>query len=392
MKRYVGKVLILMAIAFEFSCNAASGSPLAFAAVAASAAAAAGVTAQQGGTITVTVSGGVPPYTFTLSGSPSLPPQIDPTAIFTNVAATDQEVIVTDSAVPQNLIRMDIVISATPVISTNPMVSGIILKQPSCLNGTDGSLQFTAIANGTVTFSLSNSVKTFPPQVGNGTFTGLAADPAYTILVSAAGTVNPGEADFPLAQPLTALALTTSATAPTCANGSNGTITALVGGGIAPYTVTLNTGQSISTPPFVFTGLTSGAYTVKVTDSNGCSLSLPQTVQSSPNPALVMTTKITPQDIVNGTLGSIVATVTGGTPPYTVTLTPGGQPAQTGTSGQAFTFSNLVANTYTIHVVDATGCAVSDPAVVPCTRGTSTNPITNFITTALCKGGCTIPA
>ncbi len=382
-----------MAIGIEFSCSAMATTPLAFTNVTATPST--NVTVPNG-TVAVTVSGGVPPYTFALN---ALPPtsQTPTTALWTGLGAGAMpEVTIEDSASPQNIIRLDLLITD----GTTIMVNGITLKQPSCLGSKDGSLNFSTLGSTGVpiTFILTNESGTVNvTQTNNGLFTNLPADTVpndsgYTLLAMAAG--NSAEVDVPLAQPLTNLALITASGAPTCFNGSNGTLTAVVSGGVPPYTVTLSTGQTLSgsTSPstLVFTGLTSGTYGVTVKDNNGCSVTVSQIVPPSIIPPIVISTKITGQDIVNNTLGSIVATVTGGTPPYTVTLTPGNQPAQTGTAGQALTFSNLTANTYTLTVVDSTGCTVTDSVVVPCVRGPSTNPITNFIT-VLCAGGCVIP-
>ncbi len=305
MKRYVGKALFIIALGMQFSCNAvAATAPLAIAAVEATPA---GVGV--GGTMTVTVTGGVPPYTFSLNGIdvPSQP-QMSPTVTVNRLASQTQAINVTDSATPQNATEVDLLITD----GTTIMVSGITVKQPSCFGGTNGSLNFSTIGgSGDITYDLTNRSGFAARQINDGLFTNLVANSEYTIVVSSAGSGALGQADIPLAQPF-ALGLTISS--------------------------------------------------------------------------------VTNQDIINSTLGSIVAMVSGGTPPYTLTLTPGGQAPQTGTATQTvFTFNNLVANTYKVTAVDANGCTVSDPAVVLCVRGTSTNPITNFITTALCNGGCVTP-
>ncbi len=301
MKRYMGRALLMIALGIEFSCNAATATaPLAFTVVSATPA-----TSTVGGTITVTVTGGVAPYTFNLNGV-NLPgqPQTSPTAVVTGLTTASQAITVTDSATPQNTTFIALTIATLPSV----MVNGITFTQPSVFGGTNGSLNFSTLGGTTpITFTLTNTSGYDVTQIGNGLFTNLAANGEYTIIASSSGFLS-GEADFPLAQPF----------------------------------------------PVLFT------------------------------------TSVTPTSTVNNTPGSIVVTVIGGTGPYTVTLKPNGlapvvivgTPTQT-----VFPFNGLPANTYTVTVVDVKGLTQISTVTVPATRGTSTNPITNFITTALCAGG-----
>ncbi len=67
-----------------------------------------------------------------------------------------------------------------------------------------------------------------------------------------------------------------SSTTPSCVGGSSGTITVSASGGGSPYTYSLNGGSYQSGN--VFSGLSSGNYTIDVSSSGGCSASTTATV------------------------------------------------------------------------------------------------------------------
>lgn len=122
-----------------------------------------------------------------------------------------------------------------------------------------------------------------------------------------------------------------------------------------------------------FTGLAAGTYITQAVDSAGnCSLGL----------ALITQPTITITNTVNNAAGSVTITVSGGMPPYTVTLNGVTQ----GPGAGPFTFTGLTAGTFTGTVTDSNFCTVTF-----CVRGPSTNPIAAFITAKFCNGGCVIP-
>jgi hypothetical protein len=62
-----------------------------------------------------------------------------------------------------------------------------------------------------------------------------------------------------------------------CGNGNEGTITAIITNGVAPFTLEWSSNVNGQTGIYV-TGLTAGTYTLKVTDDNGCSLTKSKTI------------------------------------------------------------------------------------------------------------------
>ncbi len=352
------------------------------------------------GSITLNAEGGPAPATtflYSLNGSALTPDGTSHT--FSALSAGDYTAIVLPlGATLDNITACAATAEITLVAPAALTVTQTGGTPPTCNGGSDGSLTVT-VSGGVAPYTVTVNPGALT-QTGSGpsfTFTGLAAGSYSAVVTDANDCV--ASASAVIFAPQTVLTITSVTTTPaTCPTSSNGSLTINASNETsAPVNYSIIAGPVTRGPQLsnVFTGLPAGNYTVQVASVPVvipplCAVA--PAVITSPS-AVVVSLKITNQDIVNDILGSIVATVTGGTPPYTVTLTPGGLPPIVGTPTQTvFTFSNLVAGSYTVTAVDANGCTVADPAVVLCVRGTSTNPITNFITTVLCKGGCTIPA
>ena len=127
----------------------------------------------------------------------------------------------------------------------------------------------------------------------------------------------------------------------TCPGYDDGTITAIPTGGAAPYSFLWSNGSSNPT----ISNLSSGSYTVVVTDASGCTAEATGVVQA-PDPIQI---QLNPSNPIcfgdeNGSIGS---TVTGGTPPYTYAW-------NTGQSTPVLL--NIGAGNYILTVTDANGC------------------------------------
>lgn len=141
-----------------------------------------------------------------------------------------------------------------------------------------------------------------------------------------------------------------------CNGACDGIIGVTVSGGTAPYSYlwTPNvTGQG--TPNA--SGLCPGAYTLLVTDANGCDTLLNYTI-IEPAELVVGSTSTDAQCLIcNGTVG---VTVTGGTGPYTIVWTDGSGAV----IGSADTVIDLCAGGYTATVTDANGCVAVEAVAV----------------------------
>ncbi len=132
-----------------------------------------------------------------------------------------------------------------------------------------------------------------------------------------------------------------------CHGGSEGTIALEVTSGTAPFTYAWNNGSNTSN----LEGLTSGNYTVTVTDANGCQYTNSWSVGQ--NDAIVMDTTLSVYNggynisHYQGADGSIDIWVSGGTAPYTYAWSTGANTAS---------IDGLPAGTYVVEVTDANGC------------------------------------
>ncbi|MEL7021289.1 MAG: hypothetical protein AAGK47_06770, partial [Bacteroidota bacterium] len=132
--------------------------------------------------------------------------------------------------------------------------------------------------------------------------------------------------------------------------------------GTPPYLFDIGDGQTTNS---FFGGLSTGAYTVTVTDANNCITEVSTNVTaSSPPDADVATVTDASCGGQDGSFSLFVRNNTG-TPPYTFSI--GEQSNQTGD------FTNLAPDTYTITITDANGCqdieGITIGANVPPTAG-----------------------
>ncbi|MFN0015427.1 MAG: hypothetical protein ACKVU2_12845 [Saprospiraceae bacterium] len=125
-----------------------------------------------------------------------------------------------------------------------------------------------------------------------------------------------------------------------CLNGSNGTITVSTQGGVQPYVVN---GQPAAGTTFVLNGLSTGAYTVQVTDANGCTATADTMIG-----VLFSTFSIASDSVTcfGGNDGQAVVTGTGFLPF-----------AYTWANGQNQSTATGPAGPYNVTVLDGLGCA-----------------------------------
>jgi hypothetical protein len=145
-------------------------------------------------------------------------------------------------------------------------------------------------------------------------------------------------------KPLTA---SISATLPLCFGHSDGTLQALVNGGISPYTYRWNLGDSTA----LLQNLTIGHYAVVVQDSLGV-LSTFELILTQPEPLSLdfSINEITGEGLSNG---AIFTAVQGGIPPYAYLWT------NHDTIGLSPQITNLFAGIYALQITDDHGCLLS---------------------------------
>ena len=236
-----------------------------------------------------------------------------------------------------------------PCSGVTVTVSGTVTN-PSAPGSSNGSINASASGGSGFTYSLNSGA-----FQSSGSFTGLAAG-AYTITAKNSNGCT-GSASFTLTapNPCAGVTITVSGTVtnPTAPGATNGSIAVSASGGTSPYTYSINGGafQSSAT----FGSLAAGAYSITAKDNNGCT-GVANFTLTAPNPCAGVTI------IVNGTLtnpatptsnnGSIAATASGGTAPYTFSL-------NSGAFQSSGTFPNLGPGNYTVTAKDNNGCTGS---------------------------------
>ncbi|WP_165688827.1 T9SS type B sorting domain-containing protein [Flavobacterium sp. A45] len=173
--------------------------------------------------------------------------------------------------------------------------------------------------------------------------------------------------------------------APVASTTSTVTVPVTAGTGVAPLTYVITSGPVINATGVssgVFSGLTAGNYTFKVTDANGCYYTESHTI-APVTPIAVTATKLSDVDCKNDTTGSARFTVTGFSSSlnYTVVTSPVIPPAQIAIAGDVYTITGLADGTYSFSVTDiTTGCTdsksvtiIEPTAALTITSATATN-------------------
>lgn len=309
------------------------------------------------GTAQLFVSGGTPPYQYSVSNGFTF----QPSSSFSGLPPGVYISVVEDANGCSTIFCF--VVNETPgcLINTTLFVTSPI----SCAGQCDGTLGFayTDVANnGPYTINLLNgstvvSTTTNASNNFSGTFTNLCAG-NYSIVVENASGCNSYVSNATLTEP-TALSVSAIVTNASVGN-SNGSATINVTGGTGQYSYSLDgiTYQSSNT----FNDLAAGIYIAYVMDDNGCTGIHTFVVTENSNCNIVLTTNPIAISCSGACDGEIIFAFNdvNNNPPYTVTLTNqmGGTQTQlfTSTNGGSGTFTNLCGGVYTVTVQDADGC------------------------------------
>ncbi|MBL4578484.1 MAG: T9SS type A sorting domain-containing protein, partial [Flavobacteriales bacterium] len=309
------------------------------------------------GSATVSATGGSPPYTYSWD---------DPGAQ-TNATATGLDAGIYVGTVTDSL---GCVGSAIAIINEPaPLSLAISSSDVSCFSACDGSATVIA-SGGTAPYTYLWS----PSGCSTPTCATLCAGTHIAMITDSNGcTIS----DSVIISEPAALSITVSSIAPNCAGACDGSATAIAAGGTAPYNFvwtdsigdTIGLGASIA-------GLCAGNYTLTVTDNNGCVNSALFTLADPLGMALTL---VSAQATCGASDGTASVSVTNGTGPYTYTWDdPGAQTSDTAVG--------LAAGTFSVNVVDASGCSIVGSVTV----GNAGAPtITTAATNILCNSSCT---
>jgi uncharacterized repeat protein (TIGR01451 family) len=233
-------------------------------------------------------------------------------------------------------------IGTTTILLTSPSILNVNISSstlPSCVPGCD-AVAITNASGGTppYTYSISPNGNMNPT---NGNATGLCGWMSYTVTATDNNNCTATTILF-IPNPLPPSNIVSTISTPSCNGICDGSINPSAIGGTGPYNYTIN-GNS-------FNNLCSGSYTIHVTDANNCTTSSTETLVNNPfNPSI--------QAGVITSLGSIISSPSGGTPPYQYSLN--GSPFSTTNS-----FNSLCSGTYTLTVKDNFGAGCLKDTVV----------------------------
>ncbi len=280
------------------------------------------------GSATVSPTGGIQPYSYLWSPAGGT----SPTA--TGLAAGTYTCTITDTngcVLPQTC-----AISEPSVITST--ISG---TDVNCNGGNTGTAAIN-VSGGTPGYSYN----WLPTGGTTANATGLTAGTYTCNIIDVNGCTH--SETITITEP-TAIVATASSTGATCAGGSDATAMIMATGGTPGYTFSWSNGDTSATADSLF----AGPYSCTVTDANGCSI-IQQVIISQASP-IVITLNVINATSCGGNEGSIDATVTGGTSPFTYSWS-SGQPTE---DIFALTFGS-----YVLTVTDSNGCTAVNNADV----------------------------
>lgn len=291
---------------------------------------------QYNGSASVSITGGVGPYVYQWNDSLT-----QTSANANGLHANSYMVTVTDA------MGCSQVATANVNDLTGPNVTIVATTNPTC-NGANNGTAITSISGGVAPYTIGWNPSTLPASSNQ---TGLDGGNFTITVTDNAGCVT--SQSFTLVEPPPMVALVTSYTNPTCYLGCDGTAFVSSVGGTLPYTYSWNSNPVQNTQSA--SGLCDGTYTVTVTDSNGCTTTTTKTL-TSPSDISISAVVINNVSCSGGSNGSVILSVSGGTPGYVYTWNP--------TVSTSVVASGLSNGTYDVTVTDSKGCTKNDSYVI----------------------------
>lgn len=287
---------------------------------------------QNDGIAAVTVTGGTSPYNYSWSShGTNIPfPNSNPSS---NLFANTYTVLVTDA-------RGCTKTAALHLNNLNaPAVSIFSFTNASCYGASDGSA-IVSVIGGIVPYSYSWD---FDPTQTTFQATGLSAGNYLVKVTDANDCISATNVD--IFEPLAITIFLDSANSVlkvNCNGNTTGKAKAIAFGGLGSLSYSWNTNPVQLTDSII--NLTAEEYVLTVTDASSCTQTLTVTI-TEPSP--INASIISNANCVNSN-GTAVATVTGGTAPYSCSWSP--------IISNTFSVSGLSDGTYSCKITDALGC------------------------------------
>lgn len=283
------------------------------------------------GTISSTISGGTPGYTYSWMPGGFTTPSVSGLTVGTyTLTVTDANGCQEQASYTIN--------QPTPLLLNQGTITNI-----SCFGGNNGTASVSA-SGGTPGYIY----QWLPFGSASSSANNLTAGNYTVNVVDAEGCV--ASVSFNITQPANGVTATITTTSVSCTGGSDGTATVNPSGGTPGYTYLWS---PVVSSAQTATGLSAGNYSVTVTDAAGCNAVFTTTV-AQPYP---LTVNVFVQNATCGNAnGTVSALVSGGTGPYTYLWSPGGQTTSF--------ISGVAPGNYSVQVTDSRGCISSAGATV----------------------------
>jgi len=285
------------------------------------------------GTATVVATGGTGAYTYAWSGVTG------GIATITSLTAGTYVVTVTDA---NNCVAIDSIVVGEP----DTLALSTTAFDVSCNGASDGSVTVAATGgNGVYTYAWTGSASTsnLASNLNGGIYTVTVTDSkgCFTVI---SDTINENSA----------VVLDTDSIPALCNTSSDGSAIVIVTGGAGNYTYLWDAAAGNQVTDTAF-NVSSGSYTVTVTDGDGCFQTITATV-TAPS-AMGVTLSSTPALCHNSADGTASVVATGGVGSYTYAWNT--TPVQITATATA-----LLAGFHTVTVTDGNGCTIVDSVQV----------------------------